>query len=259
MSDGGISSNFPIHFFDAFLPSRPTFAINLMYSKAKDPDATHLPANLSGDERDEEATAPEPLPDVILPEPRFSRYAKPWWESITDLPTFLSRILDTARNHRDNMQMALPSYRERAVQIWLNPDEGGMNLTMMPKTIEAIDKKGAQAGELLLTKMDFAQHRWIRLRVLSAALETELRRLEEHFGSIDKFREILQNQLDAAKDPETKYYCPENEAWCKKAEELLQALVAMIVEWKDARRGDMGFFSKDEPKPPSALRVTPPI
>jgi predicted acylesterase/phospholipase RssA len=28
-SDGGISSNFPIHFFDAWLPSRPTFGINL--------------------------------------------------------------------------------------------------------------------------------------------------------------------------------------------------------------------------------------
>ncbi|HEX2120394.1 MAG TPA: patatin-like phospholipase family protein, partial [Thermoanaerobaculia bacterium] len=28
-SDGGISSNFPVHFFDAPLPRRPTFAINL--------------------------------------------------------------------------------------------------------------------------------------------------------------------------------------------------------------------------------------
>ena len=27
-SDGGISSNFPMHFFDALLPSRPTFGIN---------------------------------------------------------------------------------------------------------------------------------------------------------------------------------------------------------------------------------------
>src|SRR5207244_1099598 len=28
-SDGGISSNFPVHFFDAPLPARPTFALNL--------------------------------------------------------------------------------------------------------------------------------------------------------------------------------------------------------------------------------------
>ena len=28
-SDGGISSNFPIHFFDALLPRRPTFGISL--------------------------------------------------------------------------------------------------------------------------------------------------------------------------------------------------------------------------------------
>ncbi|MEN3033093.1 hypothetical protein PWG68_20400, partial [Chromobacterium amazonense] len=30
-SDGGISSNFPIHLFDAALPRWPTFAINLVY------------------------------------------------------------------------------------------------------------------------------------------------------------------------------------------------------------------------------------
>src|SRR5206468_2020468 len=28
-SDGGISSNFPIHMFDSLLPSRPTFALSL--------------------------------------------------------------------------------------------------------------------------------------------------------------------------------------------------------------------------------------
>ncbi|MET0218443.1 MAG: patatin-like phospholipase family protein, partial [Burkholderiales bacterium] len=30
-SDGGIASNFPIHFFDAWIPSRPTFGITLRY------------------------------------------------------------------------------------------------------------------------------------------------------------------------------------------------------------------------------------
>src|SRR5262245_23743539 len=29
-SDGGLTSNFPIHFFDAPLPGRPTFGINLV-------------------------------------------------------------------------------------------------------------------------------------------------------------------------------------------------------------------------------------
>ena len=33
-SDGGISSNFPVHFFDSPLPSRPTFAVNLRYLAA---------------------------------------------------------------------------------------------------------------------------------------------------------------------------------------------------------------------------------
>ena len=35
-SDGGISSNFPIHLFDAALPRWPTFGINLVYAQPAD-------------------------------------------------------------------------------------------------------------------------------------------------------------------------------------------------------------------------------
>ncbi|MDP1716459.1 MAG: patatin-like phospholipase family protein, partial [Burkholderiales bacterium] len=34
-SDGGIASNFPIHFFDSWLPARPTFGITLRYLQGK--------------------------------------------------------------------------------------------------------------------------------------------------------------------------------------------------------------------------------
>ncbi|KAG1385865.1 hypothetical protein G6F59_017159 [Rhizopus arrhizus] len=39
-SDGGISSNFPIHLFDAALPRWPTFAINLVYPQHAE-DVSH--------------------------------------------------------------------------------------------------------------------------------------------------------------------------------------------------------------------------
>ena len=37
-SDGGISSNFPMHFFDSLLPTRPTFGINLASPHPQHPD-----------------------------------------------------------------------------------------------------------------------------------------------------------------------------------------------------------------------------
>lgn len=37
-SDGGITSNFPIHFFDALCPERPTFGINLRPYHVEHPD-----------------------------------------------------------------------------------------------------------------------------------------------------------------------------------------------------------------------------
>src|SRR5262249_18452125 len=46
-SDGGISSNFPVHFFDAPLPTRPTFALDLGgFAKDEHPDPDVPPQNV---------------------------------------------------------------------------------------------------------------------------------------------------------------------------------------------------------------------
>ena len=36
VSDGGISSNFPVHLFDAWVPGRPTFGLNLVPARRVD-------------------------------------------------------------------------------------------------------------------------------------------------------------------------------------------------------------------------------
>jgi len=66
--------------------------------------------------------------DVYLP--RTCDRSRPQWNSIDQLPAFLGSIFESARNYRDTLQSMLPSYSERIVQVWLDPDEGGMNLTM---------------------------------------------------------------------------------------------------------------------------------
>jgi len=36
----------------------------------------------------------------------------------------------TAQNWRDNLQARIEGFRERIVEVWLGPDEGGLNLWM---------------------------------------------------------------------------------------------------------------------------------
>src|SRR5437899_2968560 len=51
-SDGGLTSNFPIHFFDSPIPSRPTFCLNLVDFDAEAPNVEAY-----GDSDQEEAAS----------------------------------------------------------------------------------------------------------------------------------------------------------------------------------------------------------
>ncbi len=106
-SDGGLSSNFPIHFFDKLLPNTPTFAISLdafnKKSAKKDP--------------------------VWLPQSARSGINLPI-QPIDGIFGFVMRLIDSAKDWQDNLQSTLPGYRERIVHIVLKSDEGGLNLAM---------------------------------------------------------------------------------------------------------------------------------
>ncbi|MEU7477424.1 patatin [Lentzea sp. NPDC042327] len=143
-SDGGITSNFPIHFFDALLPRWPTFGLSLQSY----PD---------GD------TA-----EVWLPEQDASDSGTPY-RQLTSMPGFLMSILDTFLDWRDTMQSALPGYRGRIAHVRQAEDEGGTNLFMTPETIRTLALRGQKAGDLLRERFTQQQntdrYRWIRLRM----------------------------------------------------------------------------------------------
>lgn len=151
-SDGGISSNFPIHFFDAFLPSRPTLGITLAdYDEARHHDVRiHLPKNARSKST---ALAVRPIRGVL---------------------GFLYSILNTAKDWQDTLQTKLPGYAERIVEIRLTKDEGGLNLDMSPETIKGLTQLGAEAGQKLVDDFNFDEHRWRRALSFMAQLETEL-------------------------------------------------------------------------------------
>ncbi|WP_237774290.1 patatin-like phospholipase family protein [Actinosynnema sp. ALI-1.44] len=153
-SDGGITSNFPIHFFDSLLPRWPTFGLNLSSAdRAVKDGEIHLP--------DQDSSTPrEPYSDV----------------GGTAL-SFAGRILDTFMDWRDTMQSALPGFRGRIATIPQGPGEGGTNLFMSPAVISRLALRGRDAGIALrqrftaqfddeadgYTRTD--RYRWIRLRL----------------------------------------------------------------------------------------------
>jgi predicted acylesterase/phospholipase RssA len=135
-SDGGLSSNIPIHFFDGPIPRWPTFAINLRgFPQTKCGFRKRLPPDPSDRDKVFPATAFDP--DVELFD----------WTGSRRLFQFVNSLLDAMRNWNDNTLMQLPGYRERTMEIAMNSDEGGLNLTMPPAVVTSIMTRGVYAGE----------------------------------------------------------------------------------------------------------------
>jgi predicted acylesterase/phospholipase RssA len=113
-SDGGLSSNFPIHFFDRLMPNSPTFAITLDdYDAKRNRDDVWLPSSAgSGSQLS----------------------VRPF----EGLGGFVMRLLTSAKDWQDNLQSTLPGYRERIAHVVLKPDEGGLNLAMSEATIRKL-------------------------------------------------------------------------------------------------------------------------
>jgi hypothetical protein len=154
------------------------------------------------------------------------------------------------------MQEELPSYRERVVQILLDQDEGGLNLNMPPGAIEAITTKGELAGELLRDDFNFAQHWWVRFRVLMAQLEQNFAEMQIVLDD-PAFEQCVQQQLPLV--PEFPY--PRSELWIKDARSRVKELQLVLALWQKANQGpnESHLFAENAPTPKTALRVTPEV
>ncbi len=268
-SDGGIASNFPIHFFDAWLPTRPTFGIKLTAFPADAAAATgdmgaRPDTTLGGEELPEEAIDARPAPAsraVVLP--RANVALPPEWVPIDGLARFAGAILATAQNYRDNTQAALPSYRDRVVQVRLAAHEGGLNLAMPPATLAAIATKGRAAGETLLRDFDFDHHRWVRCQVLLHQLEANLHAMRATFDREDYAALFAAPPAEAREFP-----YPRTGPWRTEAlrhiaalRALDEALATEDAAWRAAHAEWAGedFFGHDTPRPVPVLRVVPDL
>ncbi|MGC3953700.1 MAG: patatin-like phospholipase family protein [Propionicimonas sp.] len=159
-SDGGITSNFPMQFFDAWLPNRPTFGINL--------------TDFEADYDDQPVTLPAATKRARLTE-----------TPIRTALDLLTTTLATMQNWPDRVQMDSPGFKDRIATIRTAPGEGGLNLAMNPETIARLSAKGALAGAKLRDDFDFELHRWLRFRIAMNGLSVALARFGENLPDFE--------------------------------------------------------------------------
>ena len=140
-SDGGISSNFPMHLFDGLLPNWPTFGIQLE------------PA-LTGFKPD-----PETQKNMLFLPYTYGQGIADRWDRFDEktrkaskMGGFLGSIIGTMQNWNDNMLCRMPGVRDRVVRVRLLDDEGGMNLNMEEELIVRIADRGKEAARRLIRR-----------------------------------------------------------------------------------------------------------
>ena len=250
-SDGGIASNFPVHFFDALLPRHPTFAINLR---------PFHPNNAPPEGQD---PAPDQQEHVWMPDSHRQGILDWWYRFDGELPGFLSQIVRTMQNRVDDTQLGMPGYRDRVVHVSMTSREGGMNLDMEPAVIERLTERGRWAGRKLVARfaqpppepnaLSWEDHKWVRLRTSLAATTEMLQQLAHGYaaaplGDDRTYAELL------ARDPgahPTSYNVTVGQ---RAIAERLNGQIADLVAELDV---DDQTLAKGAPSPPPGLRMVP--
>lgn len=166
-SDGGVSSNFPLHLFDAPLPRWPTFAINLVYPQSDDSPVVDDPEPQGAQDK-AEAAVWLPLHNNRGWQRSYNSIARPL--ALAEVSAFVFGIISTMQNWRDLLQSRAPGQRDRIVHVALDRVEGGMNLDMSQEILDSISLKGTVAGERLY-QFSFDNHVWVRWRNVASGLQ----------------------------------------------------------------------------------------
>ncbi len=251
-SDGGLCSNFPVHFFDHPLPEWPTFDINLR-------DVDHVSPN----EADNSYVVPDNGSGI-----------QEWWTRFDEakeaggkepgpaakLLGFVFAMVFAAKDWHDNMQTRVPGYRDRVVHVYMSPEEGGLNLSMPPERIRRLGERGRLAAEKMGTRfspaspekvMTWDNHRWIRFRTTFRLIEEELREMRETMAAIPEPGRTTYDEL-IHRDPSPSYDMDRDER------EACLAWVQRLLDDPFLAQ-EQHSFRTDPPHPKPVLRIVPPI
>lgn len=245
LTDGGVTSNFPIHMFDSPLPLWPTVGIDLATHPA---GAAHQDVYLLGDARAAKALG-SPLARAMS--------------------GFLGAVVGTSLQWRDNAQLQMPAFQARIAVVRQRGYEGGNNLFMTRQDVASLALRGVVAGMRLRRRFasdaQWRRQQWLRTRVaaenllgLATRLRTSLR--EDAYAVFDlaALRDALAGQADPnppeagpdAPDAPVDWYLPTSqEAFF----DNLAALTAPVLEPVP----DPDVLADGAPRPLAELRQVP--
>jgi predicted acylesterase/phospholipase RssA len=253
-SDGGISSNFPMHLFDGLVPTWPTFGIN-------------LEARIEGRDR------------VYLPSKYEHGYGERW-NAFADednpaarLGGFVSAIVEAMQNWNDNSLARMPGVRDRVARVRLDDDEGGLNLDMTRQRIEAVAAKGHEAAEKLLARFGASaggaiargwdEHRLVRLNVLLNMIRARApgvaAALSAASAHVTDFETLLRNAMRATDDAGRPVAPPGFEAPITEQEAGSLAAAIDALAALGAALSAPSTANSFKPIPSPELRVRPPL
>ena len=222
-SDGGISSNFPMHFFDSLLPSRPTFGVDLTPPHPHHPDKTWRPD--------------------------FDAGTNPRVRVIDGVGGFAGALRDAVQNWQDNRQVAQRGYADRVVSIRLDSNEGGMNLRMPDDIVLRLVARGAEAGDKLL-EFDWDTHRRVRYRLALGRLTDALEQLEHAYAAAGY--ELLLNPERDIEGGGVTYF--KSKRWRLRDWQATRQLLGMVEGWRGA---SWPALESPRPSPAPSIRMAP--
>ena len=205
-SDGGIASNFPMHFFDSPWPRRPTFGLNL--------DSQHP------DFPEQRVWRPQQALSGVFP-----RSHEP-----TSMLGFLTAVMRTMQNWVDATQVTMPGFRDRVTELRTGPGEGGLNLRMTEDLITSLAERGSEAA-LEFADFDLPLHQWVRYRSVMNALSDSLDAMSTRWRTLaeeEGYEHLIQRLACADGD----YRLTQEEAGADA--EATARLMAVAADWEEA-------------------------
>jgi predicted acylesterase/phospholipase RssA len=251
-SDGGIASNFPVHFFDTPLPTRPTFAIDL--------DGFHP----------DHGRRPDEAANIYLPSSNAGGLLDAWHRfdtgsELSSVVGFANGIVRTMQNHVDATLARQPGYRDRIVHVHVARDEGGMNLAMPPELIRSLTLRGQAAGRALVERfaetrgtdpgLSWDNHRWVRYRSALAALAALLEQFSAAWRDVPRDE---RSYRELAERPNTDG--PAGYRFVSEAQRALAvALTELLAEVGELSEQGPGDVAKGAPRPEPVARIVPDL
>ena len=249
LSDGGICSNFPVHFFDSPIPRWPTFAINL---RPFHPDFPR--------EREERK-------NVWMPRTNGEGILEQWTRfrissGAGSIFEFLGAIIETMQNWMDNTQLKVPGYRDRVAHVYLAADEGGLNLDMSEEVMNRLSTRGRIAGEGLRkrftgkapeSELTWDNHRWVRYRSTMTLLEKYMHAIAHRYEASPPTGERSYAELvsrEPASPPTSYPWERDQQAF---AQDVNERIVRLIRRWDAGKK----TFEDGTPRPVPELRIRP--